>query len=108
MEAVQLEKMIAESLAERAEFEGRTVAFLCDGYPVTMAEARAVFEKYHPGDDWKRPVDAKGVPYVDLFKFMQAVRFYHGCAAHDVRASVPKSGTGAERGYNVTGPGYVC
>jgi hypothetical protein len=100
-----LQEMRAAEEKLRQEFEARTVAFLAEGRPVTMAEARAVFERYHhtPGTDWKRPVDARRVPRGDLVVFMQAVRFYHGCAAFAVCASQ----TFADH-FRVTGPGYSC
>lgn len=68
-----------------------------------MAEARRVFEKYHAGDDWKRPVNAV-VPYADLVVFMQAVRFYHASEPHAVTA---RKSSVTDPGYRVTGPGYA-
>ncbi len=83
-----LEQAEAAEKAARAKFEATTTAFYLGDDPVTMAEARIIFEKYHPGDDWKRPVSAM-VPYDDAEKFQMAVAFYHGSAPRIATNNTP-------------------
>jgi len=97
-----IEEAQAAERAARERFEQNTVAFEIDGQPVTMAEARQVFEKYHPGDDWKRPVDSF-VAYDDVEKFMLAIQFYQGCSP---RARV--NSTNPVGFVRVVSPGYSC
>lgn len=102
-----IDQIRAEETAAREEFESKTIAFLCEGKPVTIATARDIFERFHhtPGTDWKRPVDCR-VPRQYLVLFMNAVRFYHGCEAHEVVCVLVRPSMGMM--FRVTGPGYVC
>lgn len=96
-----LEESIAAEKAAREQFEKTAVAFTCGDQPVTMAEARAIFEKYHPGPDWKRPVDAQ-VAHDDAELFANACEFYQGGRA---RVTINNQPVGFVR---VTTQGYVC
>lgn len=96
-----VEQANAAGAAARAKFEQITVAFYIGGDPVTMAEARIVFEKYHPGPDWKYPVEA-WVELADVEKFVRAVEFYQGCPCR-VFGNVVKIGV-----VRVTSSGYSC
>lgn len=96
--------MLADEKRKREEFEAETVAFVSDGKPVMMAEARVVFDCYHhtPNTDWKRPVFAIVIA-ADVSRFESAVEFYHGS-----RPTVTKTKDARNATYVVTGPGYVC
>ena len=96
-----LEESIAAEEAARKRFEETTVAFESDGVPVTMAEARKIFEKYHPGPDWKRSVDVL-VEFKDSDKFARACEFYQGGRA---RVTANNQPVGFVR---VTTVGYCC
>ena len=96
-----IEDAQAAEKAARDRFERDTVAFECGDRSVTMAEARRVFEKYHPGPDWKRPVDAQ-VSCDDAEVFANACEFYQGSRARVTRNDQP---VGVVR---VTTNGYIC
>lgn len=102
-----IDQIRAEETAAREEFESKTIAFLCEGKPVTIATARDIFERFHhtPGTDWKRPVDCR-VPNQYLTLFMLAVEFYHGSAASKGEKRAPTMGMVAT--YRVTGAGNAC
>ena len=98
---VTVEESLAAEKAARDRFEQTTVAFVSDGEEVTMAEARKIFERYHPGTDWKRPVDSL-VLFKDSDKFARAVEFYQGGRACVTANNQP---VGFVR---VTSLGYSC
>jgi hypothetical protein len=99
------EENVAAESAARAEFEARTVAFVVEDRAYTMADARVLFDRYHPGD-WKSPVDARNVPYAVIFALAEAIVFYHGGTYPKI---VPEpSGSGVDRGYRVSNNGYAA
>lgn len=104
---VDLERMIAESLVERAAYESVTIGVRDtdgSGMTYTIASLRRAMDMYHPGDDWKRPVDVV-IPCESelLVCFTRAVEFFQG-----VRPTVRAVPGGEYGSVRVTSPGYVC
>jgi hypothetical protein len=100
------ERHRAEEAAKRAEFERATVVYTeptADGGEtrVTMADLRAIFDKYTAGAaSWKDAVCA-AVPTGDVARFRKAVEFYHGGVTRATRI------VNREK-YLVENDGYAC
>lgn len=80
MNATTIEAMRAKEDADRKEYEARTVGMKDeDGTTYTIASLRVAFDKFHPGDDWKRPVYAEVPAHAeDAVTFCRAVEFFQG------------------------------
>lgn len=96
-----IEEAMAAEADARAKFEQITIAFRYLERDYTMAEARATFDKYLPGINWKQEFEVT-VEMADVPVFARAAQFYHGGDFPTIRASsLPGM-------FRVTGNGYVC